>query len=78
MKQNRWVNRELLDAWIESNSPEGVAKLALRAKVSTSLINKMRSTLNAPTKQITQDAICKAMHCTVEQLFPIGEIDEGH
>lgn len=78
MKQNRWVNRELLDAWIKVNAPDGVAKLALRSKVSTSLINRMRSTLNAPTKLITQEALCKAMSCTLNQLFPIGEIDEGH
>lgn len=41
------MNTELLikaiDEWIEENGPNGVAKLAIGADVSTSIINKIRT-----------------------------------
>lgn len=66
----RTVNRPLLDSWIDSHSPDAIARLGLKANVSSSLLQKMRSQGRAPTKFITQKAICDAIGCDIEDLFP--------
>lgn len=73
MKTNgmfRVVNRVYLDVWLEANAPDGVAKLALKSKVSTSLINRIRSTGIAPKKEITQKALAKALKASIDDIFP--------
>lgn len=69
----RAVNKKLLEDWLDKHQPNGVARLAVKAHVSVSLIAHFRSNLKAPTKYITQNAICKVVGCTIDELFPLEE-----
>ena len=68
----RRVKRELIDQWVFENGPDGVAKLAVKSGVSSSLISKIRVG-RVPVKPITKRALAKAMGVKEEDLFPLKE-----
>jgi transcriptional regulator with XRE-family HTH domain len=67
----RTVAREILDNWIGKNSPDGISRLALKSKVSSSLISKVRNGL-IPKKEGTRTALARALGVTEAELFPLA------
>jgi len=70
------VQREHIDKWIDRNGPDGLVKLAQKAGISSSLMNKVRIG-NVPRKASTRISICKALNVSEKTLFPFVEADEG-
>jgi transcriptional regulator with XRE-family HTH domain len=68
------VQRNLLDKWIEKNGPDGVVKLALKAGVSSSLLQKVR--IGKIPKRSNRILICKALNVSEATLFPTVDADE--
>ncbi|MGZ3770045.1 MAG: hypothetical protein ACXVCP_00465 [Bdellovibrio sp.] len=63
------VNRTLIDVWVDNNGPDGLVKLALKAGVSSSLLEKTRLGF-APKKAFTRQKICQALGVKEAELFP--------
>lgn len=66
----RRVERKYIDSWIAENSPNGMAKLALQAGVSTGLIGKAREGY-APRKAGSRLMFCRVLDIAEDVLFPI-------
>jgi DNA-binding phage protein len=66
----RKLNREVLDRWLEANSPDGISKLALKSHVSSETIKRFRSQGLAPKKFITCKLIADALGIEIDTLFP--------
>lgn len=64
------VNRTIIDEWIDTNGPDGLVKLAQKAGVSSSLMNKVRVGF-VPGKRSTRLKICEALNVQEWQLFPL-------
>lgn len=69
------VNRVLIDRWVDMNGPDGLTKLAAKAGVSSSLLQKVRIGL-VPKKGFTRLRICNALNVTEADLFPSVGADE--
>lgn len=65
------VNRALIDSWVDTNGPDGLAKLAAIAGVSTSLLQKVRIGL-IPKKRFTRLKISNALRVAEDALFPVS------
>lgn len=63
------VNRVLIDRWVDMNGPDGLTRLAAKAGVSSSLLQKVRIGL-IPKKGFTRIRICNALGVTESDLFP--------
>lgn len=66
----RVVNRTIIDEWVTENGPDGIARLAVRSGISSSMISKVRVG-RVPTKRNTRRDIALAIGVTEEQLFPV-------
>jgi transcriptional regulator with XRE-family HTH domain len=73
--QTKIVNRPIIDNWIKENSPDGVAKLAMKSGVSTHQIVRVRLG-NVPKSLKRQEKLAKALAVKVESLFPEVWIDD--
>lgn len=69
---DRTVRRKYIDNWVASNGPNGMARLALKANVSTSLLEKARLGF-VPKTEHKRKAIAEALNVNTEILFPVLE-----
>jgi hypothetical protein len=67
---DRVVARIFIDEWVDKNGPDGLVKLAQKAGVSYSLLNKARNGL-VPKKTCSRLKISKALGLKEEQVFPV-------
>jgi transcriptional regulator with XRE-family HTH domain len=70
------VDIEILNSWIANNGPDGVAKLAVGAGLSTATIQRAR-TGRVPKKIATRKAICSFMKISESELFPEQEDNQA-
>jgi transcriptional regulator with XRE-family HTH domain len=68
---NKTVSRPIIDAWVSRNSPDGVAKLALKSRVSISTIAKIRLGY-VPKKEGTRCLLARALNVAEAELFPLA------
>lgn len=64
-----YVRRELIDVWVDRNGPDGLVKLAQKAGVSSSLMNKVRAG-SVPKKASSRLAIARALDVCEDVVFP--------
>ena len=69
MSETIIVNRSLIDAAVKRNQPDGLAKLALKAKVSTSLLSKVRC--GKVPKKYNRASIAEACECSEDSVFQV-------
>jgi hypothetical protein len=72
---NRTVNRKYIDDWVDANGPDGIAKLALKAKVSSSMVQKARLGLAFKT-EYRRRLLADAIGVKEELLFPVVQNGE--
>lgn len=65
----RTVNREIIDKWIDRNSPNGLASLAIASGISSGTISKIRLGY-VPEKSGTRIKLAKALIVNEDDLFP--------
>ena len=66
------VNRAPIDEWVDRNGPDGLVKLAQKAEISSSTMNKVRAGL-VPKKRSTRIKICRALQKKEADVFiPVG------
>lgn len=70
------VERTHIDKWIDENGPDGLVKLAQKAGVSSSLMNKVRIGA-VPKRAATRLSICGALNVSEEVLFPAVRAAKG-
>ena len=66
---DRMVNENLLNSWIDENSPCGLETLSQRSQISSSTIARAR-TGEVPKRTSTRRKIAAAVGVPEEQLFP--------
>jgi transcriptional regulator with XRE-family HTH domain len=66
----RRTNRQIIDDWIDQNSPGGLAKLASESGVSDSLISKIRATGEAPKTPRKRKRLAVFLNVAEDELFP--------
>lgn len=72
MSHTKIVNRSKIDDWIRRNGPDGLAKLALKARLSTSLLSKIRG--GKVPKPLSQTLLAAALECSEDEVFvPVSE-----
>lgn len=69
------VERKYIDTWVDRNGPDGLVKLAQLARVSSSLMSKVRNG-QVPKLAATRLRISKALKLKEEDLFPVVEHGE--
>lgn len=67
---DRTVKSELIENWIEENGPLGIEKLALRSKISVSVIAKAKGG-KVPKKLSTMRSLASALGVSEDILFPL-------
>jgi hypothetical protein len=70
---NRRVNRRLIDLWVLENAPDGIARLAIKARLSSSLLTKVRSSGRVPTKPTDRRRLAEAIGVAEDELFPLAD-----
>lgn len=69
---NKTVNRRIIDNWTDENKPNGMAKLAIKAGVSSSMLEKLRLG-EIPAKEQNRLRICRALEVQEDELFVPSE-----
>ena len=64
------VNIDVIKDWLAENGPDGVSKLAIGSKISSSTIRKIRSGY-VPKKLSTRRDVARFMGVTEDALFPL-------
>lgn len=67
---NRTVDRKYIDEWVSTNGPDGLAKLALKSRVSLSTIQKARSGKPLMTEHRRRQ-LAEAIGVKESKLFPV-------
>lgn len=70
---SRRVNRQIIDNWVLDNAPDGVARLAIKAGLSSSLLSKVRSSGRVPTRPTDRRRLAQAIGVTEDDLFPLAD-----
>lgn len=66
---NRKVDRKYIDSWVTKHRPNGIEKLAEKAEISSSMMNKVRIG-RVPKREYTRRRICRALKIQEDFLFP--------
>lgn len=74
--RKRKVNRDLIDAFVDANYPNGVGKLSVKSGVPVSSINRIRAGL-VPIKLGSRNKLANALGVSERVLFPIIEDGSG-
>lgn len=69
-KCERTVNREIIDNWIRANGPDGLSKLALKSRVPSNTIARIR-TGKVPRSVLIREALAGALECSEDAVFPV-------
>jgi hypothetical protein len=68
------VKREIIDRWIEKHAPNGTAKLAVKSRLSVSLIEKVRLGY-VPRRPRTKIRLCEGLGVAESDLFETVSAD---
>lgn len=69
------VNRTIIDEWIKENGPDGMSKLAVKSKVPSNTISKVRVGM-VPKSELIRDALSRALSVSEAELFPTVGAEE--
>jgi len=70
------VNRELIDKWIEDNSPDGIGKLGMLSKIPTNSLAKLRLGW-VPKDILKRESLARVLGVAHDELFFSTEDSEA-